>query len=106
MSCIAAMVRWDNVKNPALPLPLKRIYDKAFIGYVYAATNARCFRSLEDEQQPIPVYDLDMVDEIFFQDNREAMPDVDPDDMQTLCADAIDYELSQHRAIFARKVGV
>jgi hypothetical protein len=85
-------------------LPLKKIFDKAFIGYVYALPNPRCFASPEDAENPIPVYDLDMVDEIYFRENCKRTPKEDPDDVRVWSNSEIDHDLIQQRAIYVRRV--
>ena len=93
------------MKKPKLPL--KKAYDKAFIGYVYAVPNyPRCFVWGDKKDEPIPVYDLDMIDEIYFRENCKQMPKEDPEDVRIWSSEAIDHELSQHRAIYVRREDV
>jgi len=85
-------------------LPLKPIYDEALIGYVYLATNPRCFLSKEDEEKGrIPVYDLEKVDEIHWQDLKKRMPDLDDDELSNIHAEELDWHLRECRAIYVQE---
>jgi hypothetical protein len=86
-----------------MKLPLKRIYNKALIGYAYSACTPRCFLSHLDAQEPIPVYDLEMIEEIHFRELKKRMPKQDPDDLWTSLLEEEDRELSQLRAIYVQE---
>jgi len=86
--------------------PLKKIYDKALIGHVWAGQSPRCFQSAEDEEEPIAVYDLDKLTEIHFRQCCKEMPEEHPDAVREWAMQELLDELPQLRAIFVNVEGV
>ena len=52
----------------------------------------------------IPVYDLEMIDEIHWQELKNRLPDVDEDELSTIHAEELDWELRECRAIYIQEM--
>jgi hypothetical protein len=92
-----------------LKLPLKRIYNKARIGWVYPTGHRNLLHyncdgdGSDDDGKPIPVYDLDMVEKIYFKELKRLHPKAHRDALVQILGEELDMELQALRAIYVQK---